>query len=46
MLFLRPSDPPVWVSPDQMERYVCVEGLLFCESEGNRLSKRLCRCTQ
>jgi hypothetical protein len=43
---LRLSDPPIWLSGDDIERYVCTQGLLLCESEGNRLSKRRCRCLE
>jgi hypothetical protein len=37
-------DGPISVRPGDVDRYVCTDGVLFCESGVGRTSERLCRC--
>jgi hypothetical protein len=39
-------DPPIWVRPDAVERYVCSDGLFVCDGAVGRTSDRLCRCVR
>ena len=37
-------DPPIWVKPDDIDRYVCTDSVFVCEGAVGRTSDRLCRC--
>ena len=37
-------DQAIWVRPDDIDRYVCKDGVFFCEDGVGRTSARLCRC--
>lgn len=43
-LVLRVKDGDVWVEPEHIPRYQCLDGALVCADGGGRLSKRQCRC--
>lgn len=40
------QDGAVWVEPEQMPRYGCLDGLLVCTDGVGRLTRRLCRCVE
>jgi hypothetical protein len=42
---LRVEDGPIWVEPDDIPRYRCVDGILVCTDSGGRVTKRWCRCS-
>jgi hypothetical protein len=37
-------DGPIWMRPDDIERYVCTDGVFVCEDPIGRVSERRCRC--
>ena len=37
-------DASIWVRPDDIDRYVCTDGLFVCQDTFGRTSERLCRC--
>ena len=37
-------DPPIWVKPDDIDRYVCTDSIFVCEDAVGRTSDRLCHC--
>ena len=39
-------DGPIWVRPDDIDRYVCTDGLFVCLDGVGRTSQRLCRCVR
>ena len=39
-------DGPLWVRPDDVERYFCTDGVFVCEGAVGRTSDELCRCMQ
>ena len=41
---LSSRDAPIWVRPDDIDRYVCTDGLFVCQDGVGRTSERLCRC--
>ena len=43
-LVLRVQDGNVWVEPDDIPRYRCLDGVFVCADGGGRLTKRQCRC--
>jgi len=43
-LVLRVRDGNVWVEPEDIARYQCLDGVFVCSDGGGRLTKRQCRC--
>jgi hypothetical protein len=43
-IVLSTHDGSRWVRPDDVDRYVCTDGLLVCQDSFGRTSARLCRC--
>ena len=43
-IVLSTHDGAIWVRPDDVERYVCSDGLFVCLDNVGRTSQRLCRC--
>jgi hypothetical protein len=37
-------DGAIWVRPDDIERYVCTDGVFVCQEAVGRTSDRLCGC--
>jgi hypothetical protein len=35
---------PIWVRPNDVDHYVCTDGLFVCDDVVGRTSQRLCRC--
>jgi hypothetical protein len=46
LIMLRVADGPLWLTTDEVGRYVCQTGLLVCQDAVGRTSERLCRCVQ
>jgi hypothetical protein len=43
---LGPNDGPLWVAPEDVERYQCSQGLFVCQGGIGRTSDRLCQCVK
>ena len=37
-------DGAIWVRPDDIDRYLCTDGVFVCQDAVGRTSERLCRC--
>ena len=45
VIVLRAEDGPVWIDPDDIDRFRCARGLLTCSDAMVRVSQRRCQCT-
>lgn len=43
---LRAADGSIWIRSDEISRFRCERGILWCDDGTGRLTQRRCRCTQ